>query len=58
MLNLKRREGESIIIDKKITVTLKTINHDGTATIGIEAPKDILVDRKEVFNRKKAQKVL
>jgi len=55
MLNLKRRKGESIIIDGKITVTLTSFNPDGTATIGIAAPKDVQIDRKEVHNRKVSQ---
>lgn len=52
MLILVRRVGEAIYIDKgKIKVHLISEN-SGLVKLGIEAPKHIEVDRKEVFIRK------
>ncbi|HAT9314937.1 TPA: carbon storage regulator [Legionella pneumophila subsp. pneumophila] len=52
MLTLIRRIGEEIYIDKgRIKVRLLS-EKDGLVRVGIEAPKDIDVDRKEVFIRK------
>jgi len=55
MLELKRRIGESIIIGDNITVTLRK-STEGEAVIGVAAPKEIAIDRKEVRNRKLSQK--
>lgn len=54
MLDLKRRVGESIVVGDNITITLRSIN-GGEAVIGVAAPKQIAVDRKEVRNRKNSQ---
>jgi carbon storage regulator len=52
MLTLTRRIGEEIYIDKgRIKVRLLS-EKDGLVRVGIEAPKEIDVDRKEVFIRK------
>lgn len=52
MLTLIRRIGEEIYIDRgKIKVRLIS-EKDGLVMVGIEAPKHIDVDRKEVFIRK------
>ncbi len=47
MLVLSRKAGESIIIDGKITVMVVEIRGD-KVRLGIEAPKDVSVNRKEV----------
>ncbi len=47
MLVLSRKEGESVIIDGKITVMVVEIRGD-KVRLGIEAPKDVSVNRKEV----------
>lgn len=54
MLDLKRRVGESIVVGDNITITLRSINGE-EAVIGVAAPKQIAVDRKEVRNRKNSQ---
>ena len=54
MLDLKRRVGESIVVGDNITITLRSINGE-VAVIGVAAPKQIAVDRKEVRNRKNSQ---
>lgn len=47
MLILTRKKGESIIIDGNIEVTVIE-SSDGKIKLGIEAPKNIEIHRKEV----------
>lgn len=47
MLVLSRKKNESIIIDGKITVTVIEVRGD-KVRLGIEAPKEITVHRREV----------
>jgi carbon storage regulator len=50
MLILTRKLGEQITIGDDITVTL--LNVKGTQVkLGIEAPKDISIHRKEIYER-------
>jgi carbon storage regulator len=48
MLVLSRKKNESIIIDDKITIVVVEIRGD-KVRLGIEAPKEVPVHRKEVF---------
>lgn len=48
MLVLNRKQGESIIIGENIEVKILGIK-DGKIKIGIEAPKDVRLLRKEVY---------
>ncbi len=50
MLILSRQQTQSIIIDDKITITIVDIK-DGRVRIGIDAPKDIAIHRKEVYDQ-------
>ena len=51
MLILNRYPGQSILIGDDITITV--IKSDrGQVTIGIDAPRDIAVDREEIRERK------
>jgi carbon storage regulator len=50
MLHLTRRHGETIRIGDDVTVTIVNIKGD-TIRIGIDAPKDVPIHRKEIFNR-------
>lgn len=52
MLTLIRRLGEEIYIDKGRIKVLLISEKEGLIKIGIEAPKHIDVERKEVFIRK------
>lgn len=54
-LILSRRVGQSIVIDGRITITV-TRTLAGEATLAIEAPKEIRVDRKEIHERRQADK--
>lgn len=52
MLILMRRPGESIHIGPNIIVTLVGMERN-RARIGVEAPREITVDREEIAERKK-----
>ena len=49
MLVLSRKKNESIIIDGKIEIKIIE-SDDGKVRIGIEAPKNIEIHRKEVYD--------
>ena len=58
MLVLSRKTDEQIVIDENVVVTVVQIRGD-KVRIGIEAPKEILVHRKEVheaIKREQTQK--
>ncbi len=50
MLILTRRVGETFIIGDDIKITVCSVRN-GQVRIGIEAPKDISIHRKEVYER-------
>jgi len=54
MLVLSRKKNESIIISDNITVTIIEIRGD-KVRLGIEAPKDVTVHRREVYEAIQAQ---
>ncbi|MFZ7120919.1 MAG: carbon storage regulator CsrA [Eubacteriaceae bacterium] len=56
MLVLNRKTSESIIIDENIEIKILDIV-DGKIKIGIEAPKDISILRKEVYENVKAENI-
>lgn len=47
MLVLTRKEGQAIVINENIVITITQIRGD-KLRIGIDAPKDVIVHRKEV----------
>lgn len=49
MLVLTRKKGESIVIQNDIVITVLSVEGD-TVKIGISAPNDIDIYRKEVFD--------
>ena len=49
MLVLKRKAGESIIVNENIEIKIIEIE-EGRIKIGIEAPKDVSIVRKEVLD--------
>jgi len=53
MLILMRRTGESIHIGPNIIVTLVGMERN-RARIGVEAPRDITVDREEIAEKKRS----
>jgi carbon storage regulator len=54
MLVLSRKKNESIIINDNITVTVIEIRGD-KVRLGIEAPKDVTVHRREVYDAIQSQ---
>ena len=48
MLILSRKSGESIVIDGRIKVTIIRLEGE-TVKVGIEAPSEVPVHRKEVY---------
>ena len=54
MLILSRRPTESLVIAENITVTILAINGN-QVRLGIEAPKDVVIDRAEVHARKQVE---
>ncbi|MPW24770.1 carbon storage regulator CsrA [Alkalibaculum sp. M08DMB] len=54
MLILNRKINESIIIEDNIEIKILDIV-DGKIKLGIEAPKDIRILRKEVYDEVKAE---
>lgn len=51
MLVLSRKLGESIVIDKNITVTVVKVE-GAKVKLGILAPPEVVVDRKEIADTK------
>lgn len=50
MLILTRKAGEAIVINDDITIRLVEIK-GGQIKLGIEAPKNIVIHREEVYSR-------
>lgn len=48
MLALSRKKNEAIVIDNNIEITILEVKGD-QVKIGINAPKEVLVYRKEVY---------
>lgn len=49
MLVLSRKKNESIVINGEVTVTVVEV-HGDKVRLGIEAPKEVPVHRREVFD--------
>lgn len=49
MLILNRKIGESIILDDETQITVLEVQ-DGKVKLGIDAPNDIVILRKEVYD--------
>lgn len=55
MLILTRKVGETLIINHEITITILEIKGN-QIRIGINAPKQISIYRKEIYNKIKSEK--
>lgn len=49
MLILSRKPDESIIVDGKIEIKIVSVE-DGRVRVGISAPRDVEIHRKEVYD--------
>jgi carbon storage regulator len=54
MLILTRREGESVRIGADVTVTVLRVK-GSQVRIGVDAPKDVAVQREEISERRHAE---
>jgi len=50
MLILTRKKDESIILDNKIEIKIIALD-DGKVKVGIEAPKEVEIHRKEIYDK-------
>ena len=55
MLILGRRISETVVINEEITVTVLSINGN-QVRLGIDAPKDVPVHRKEIHEKIQREK--
>lgn len=55
MLILTRRCGETLVVNDNIKVTVLGVKGN-QVRIGVEAPKDVTVDREEIYLRKLDEK--
>ena len=55
MLILTRRRGESIRVGDAITFTVLSVAGENVR-IGVAAPRDIPVDREEIYQRKRIER--
>ena len=51
MLTLTREPGEKIVIGDDIVITVVSVSENGRVRLGIEAPRQIRIDRAEVLER-------
>lgn len=54
MLILTRTIGESLMIGDDVVVKVLSVKGN-SAKIGVSAPDDVVVDREEIYNKKKGQ---
>jgi carbon storage regulator len=55
MLILTRRVGETLMIGDDVSVTVLGVKGN-QVRIGVNAPKDVIVDREEIRQRRDAEK--
>jgi carbon storage regulator len=57
VLTLTREVGEKIIIGDDVVVTVISVSDNGRVRLGIEAPRQIRIDRAEVLERIRRENV-
>lgn len=57
MLILTRRVNETLVIDDKIKITVLD-TRGSQVRIGIDAPRDVLIHRQEIYDKKEKRKSL
>ena len=48
MLVLRRKEGDGFVVGDSVRVTVLGVDAGGTVSIGIDAPRDVLILRSEL----------
>jgi len=56
MLIITRKEGESFLIGDNIEITITKVA-DGNVKIGIEAPKEMIILRKELYKEVESENI-
>lgn len=51
MLTLTREVGQKIVIGDDVVVTVVSVSANGRVRLGIEAPRQVRIDREEVLER-------
>ena len=51
MLTLTREVGQKILIGEDIVLTVVSVSSNGRVKLGIDAPKQVRIDRMEVLDR-------
>lgn len=54
MLILTRRPGETVMIGEEVTITVLGVRGN-QVRFGIKAPRDVVVDREEIWERKQRE---
>jgi carbon storage regulator len=57
VLTLTREVGQQIVIGDDIVITVVSVSANGRIRLGIEAPKQVRIDRKEVVERIREENV-
>ncbi|HUZ41987.1 MAG TPA: carbon storage regulator [Acidimicrobiales bacterium] len=57
MLTLTREVGQKILIGDDIVLTVVAVSSNGRVKLGIEAPKQVRIDREEVLDRIRRENV-
>lgn len=57
MLTLTREVGQKILIGDDIVVTVVAVSSNGRVKLGIDAPRQVRVDREEVLDRIRRENV-
>jgi len=57
MLTLTREPGEKILVGDDIVITVVSVSENGRVRLGIEAPRQIRIDREEVLERIRSENI-
>lgn len=56
MLMLSRKFGEQIMVGDDICITIGQMSYNHIVRIGIDAPKEVVILRKELYDKDKRKK--
>ena len=57
MLTLTREAGQKIVIGDDIVITVVSVSDNGRVRLGIDAPRQVRIDRSEVLDRIRSENV-